>query len=101
MTPERQAAVKALMGLFPPHPKAHGRLDGLDEAGEKKNFTINKPATEKEYLWHLSTSQSTPRGIGMYGRHEDIGYFLTFDIDDKTERGRHVALVLFCRQCRK
>lgn len=92
---QRQAVIDDFMALWPPHPSGHGVLDGFRPGStEKKQYTSHKKAGQAAYLRHLQADQAEPRGIGQYSKHGDLAHWLCLDIDDKTEAGYHVALIL-------
>lgn len=95
MTEVQQSAVDALMSVYPPHPSGYGMLDGYKPGGGKEQWTEKTQASAKEYLWHLSAKQATPRGIGQYAKQGDIAHWLCFDMDAHKPDFGEAAVLLY------
>jgi P4 family phage/plasmid primase-like protien len=91
MPQEELDALTGFVELFPPHPHAHGRLEGLDEKKDKIQYTANRAATTSDYEHHLTAPQDEPRGIGMYPLRRGVCRWLCIDIDETGEVARYAA----------
>lgn len=94
MTSTQQTAVTALMTLFPPHPLGYGKLSGYKN-GDKNQWTEKAQASEAEYLWHLTSKQNVPHGIGQYAKQGDLAFWLCFDMDQHKAGFEEAATLVY------